>query len=157
MKFRKILLIILAIVLIVLIAVAVWALVKRQVDKKKSEEALRNINVAALSTAKEKLLGTIYYPGGKIISDATQEGSNEKATFESTDSMDGASSIYYQDLLNRYKNYDVSKKTISKDDSADGKATVITCSGQKGKITITIWTKKDGLTQIEVVTSSDFK
>jgi len=130
--------------------------VQRQ-NEKKAAAALRNVNVAALSNANEKAIATIYYPGAKVITDVAKDGSNEKAVFETTDSVDGAVNIYYQDLLNRYKTYDVTKTTTSKSDALNKKATVITCSGQTGKITITVWGKTNGMTQVEVVTSSNFK
>lgn len=156
MQFRKFLIIILGIIVVGLIIVGVWALVQKQVNKKKTNES-RTINVSSLTDPKEQKIATIMYPGGKVISDVTQDGSNQKAVFETTDSIDGAAAIYYQDLLNRYKTYDVSKKTIVKSDALNKKAIVIVCSGKTGKITVTVWGKSDGMTQVEVVTSSDFK
>ena len=156
MRFRKFLYVLLGIVFIGLIIVGIWYLVNRQMEKKKTNES-RTINVGTLSGANEQKLATLYYPGAKVISDATQDGSNQKAVFETTDSPGGAANIYYQDLLNRYKTYDVSKKVITKSDAINKQATVIVCSGKTGKITVTVWGKSNGMTQVEVVTSSDFK
>lgn len=156
MRFRKFLIIFLGVIIIGLIIVGVWSLFQKQVSKKKSNEP-RDINVSTLTEPEEQKIATIMYPGGKVIADVTQDGSNQKVIFETTDSPDGAAAIYYQDLLNRYKTYDVSKKTITRNDSLNKKAIVIVCSGKTGKITVTVWGKTDGMTQVEVVTSSDFK
>lgn len=154
MKTRKILLTILVVVLILTIITGIWAMIKHTVDKK---VALRNINVASLTGEKENNIKTIYYPGGKVISDTIKENNDYKMTIETTDSLEGATAIYYQDLLNRYKNYDVSKKSITKDDALDNKATVLVCSGETGKITMTLWPKANGMTEVNIVTSADFK
>ncbi len=152
---RKTLLIVIGVLLLGAIGTGIWYYTVKKKEEKTS--GLRNINVASLSSNEEKKIATIYYPGAKVLSDAKQEGSNNKAVFETTDSMDGAANIYYQDLLNRYKSYNVTKKTVKKTDALNKKATVITCSGKTGKITITIWAKTNGMTQVEVVTSGDFK
>lgn len=156
MRTRKILYIILGIVVVALIIVCIWALVDR-IQLKKEQAAIRNINVQALEGANEQKIGTIYYPSGKVITETAKDGTNEKAVFETTDSLQGAVGIYYQDILNRYKNYNVNQVTVTKDDALNNKAVVITCSGKTGKITITIWAKTNGMTQVEVVTSGDFK
>lgn len=156
MKLRKVLFIVLGVVVIAGIAVFIWWLAQR-LSTSKEQKAIRNINVAALKTDSEKAIGVIDYPGAKVITPAAKVGTNETAVYETTDSMDGAVGIYYQDILNRYKSYEVDKKTITKDDALGKKATVITCSGQTGTLTVTIWPETNGMTKIEVVKTSDFK
>ena len=156
MRLRKVLWVILGIVVVIGIAVGIWSIVVSR-QSNKEQKALRNINVQALSNDNEKSLGTLIYGGAKLIGEITTENSNKVANLETTDSLDGAFNIYYQDLLNRYKNYEVSKKEITKEDAVGQKAKVIIVSGATGKITTTIWTKSNGMTQIEIVTSSDFK
>lgn len=153
---RKVLWIILAIVLVVFLAVFIWWLVDRS-STKKDQTSIRNINVAPLANDSENKLGTIIYSAAKKLSEVQTEGNNDVINLETTDSLDGAFNIYYQDVLNRYKTYSVNKKDISKSDALNKIAKVITVSGQTGKITITIWAKNNGMTQIEIVTSKDFK
>lgn len=153
---RKILWLLLGVMIVGLIGTGIWWLVSRN-SLNKEQAAIRNINVAALKTDSEKAIGTIDYPGGKVITAAAKDGNNEKAVFETTDSSDGAVGIYYQDILNRYKNYSVSKKSITKDDALNKKATVVIVAGQTGTITVTIWPKSNGMTQVEIVKTSDFK
>lgn len=156
MKLRKVLWVVLAVVVIIGIVIGIWALIVSR-QSSKEQKALRNINVQALANDNEKNLGTLIYGGAKLIGEVKTENSNKVAELETTDSLDGAFNIYYQDLLNRYKNYEVSKKDITKDDAVGKKAKVIIVSGATGKITATIWSKSNGMTQIEIVTSSDFK
>lgn len=156
MKLRKVLLVILGIIIVAGILIGIWALVVSR-QEGKEQKALRNINVQALANDNEKDLGTLIYGGAKLIGEVATENNNNVANLETTDSLDGAFNIYYQDLLNRYKNYEVSKKDITKENAVGKKAKVIIVSGATGKITTTIWGKSNGMTQIEIVTSSDFK
>lgn len=156
MKLRKALLIALGVVLIIGVGVGIWLLVNK-VSTSKEQKAIRNINVGALKDDNEKKIGTIIYAGAKKDGDIKTTDNSSTATLTSTDSVDGAFNIYYQDILNRYKTYAVSKKDITKDDALNKTARVIVCSGQSGSITVTIWGKTNGLTQIEIVTTSDFK
>lgn len=153
---KKVLWIILIVVILGGAALTTYLVMnKKAVEKEK--KAARNINVQALSGTNEKMLGTIIYSGAKKQGDIKTENNTNIANLTSTDSVAGASNIYYQDLLNRYKTYDVTKKEISKNEALDKKATVIVCTGQSGKITITAWGDTKGMTQIQIVTSSDFK
>lgn len=156
MKMRKTLLIILGVVIIAGIGIGIWALFQKAAVTKE-QVTMRNINVQKLANENETKIGTIIYAGAKMLSEVKEENNNQKVNLETTDSIDGAFNIYYQDLLNRYKDYPVSKKTITKDDALDKKAKVIIVSGQTGKITVTAWPKTNGMTEIEIITSKDFK
>lgn len=153
---RKVLWIILGFIIIILLGVSIWWLSKR-ISNNKEQAAMRNINVAPLANDDEKKIGTIIYAGAKKIGEVTTVDNASTLNLTTTDSLDGAFNIYYQDVLNRYKTYSVSKKEISKSNAVNGKAKVITVSGQTGQINITIWTRTDGLCQIQIVTSNDFK
>lgn len=156
MKARKVLWIILGIVVLIGLITLIWYLAQRVAINKEQKE-IRNINVSALANDNEKKLGTIIYGATKLLGEIKEENNNQKANLETTDSLDGAFNIYYQDVLNRYKDYSVSKKTITKSEALNKEAKVITVSGQTGTITITVWARTDGMTQIEIVTSKDFK
>lgn len=156
MKLRKILLIILGVVLLCGVGMGIWALTNR-VSVSKEQKAIRNINVRSLSDDNEKKIGTVIYAGAKKDGEIKTSDTNQTVNLTTTDSVDGAFNIYYQDILNRYKSYDVTKKDITKDDALSGSARVIVCSGQTGTITVTIWGNKNGMSQIEIVTTKDFK
>lgn len=156
MKIRKILFIILGVVFIAAIAAGIWAIFQNKSVKKEQAE-IRNINVQSLESGDETKIGTIIYAGAKKDSEVKTENNNQIVNLTTTDSVDGAFNIYYQDVLNRYKTYEVSKKTISKDNALTKNARVIVVSGQTGKITITIWGDDKGMSRIEIVTSADFK
>lgn len=156
MKLRKILFIILGVIVLCAVGVGIWALSNRA-SVSKEQKTIRNINVRSLSGDNEKKIGTIIYPGAKKDSKVETEDQNQVINQTTTDSVDGAFNIYYQDILNRYKTYEVTKKDITKDDALDKSARVIVCSGQTGTITVTIWANKNGMTQIAIVTTADFK
>jgi len=156
MKLKKILLIVLAVVLLVAIGVGIWSLASRN-STSSEQKTIRNVNVRSLDGDDEKKLGTIIYAGAKKDGDLKTNDKNQTINLITTDSVDGAFNIYYQDILNRYKNYAVSKKTITKDDALDKQARVIVCAGQTGSITITIWANQGGLSHIEILTTEDFK
>lgn len=157
MKSRRVLLIILGVVVLAGIGVGIWAFVTHRTTSDNEIPELRNINVQALASDDEKKLGTIIYNGAKANGDVTTNDTKQIALLTTTDSLDGASNIYYQDLLNRYKSYGVTRKNITKDDALDKKAVEIVCTGQTGTITITLWGDTSGMTQIEIVTTKDFK
>lgn len=152
---------VLLMVIIILIAVIgiTWAIYNKYQPDSVAQEAepTRNINVQALSGADESQIGTIVYAGAKLVGEMVSDNDKRVATLETPDSLDGAFNIYYQDLLNRYKSYKVDKTEISKDDALGGKAKVMTVHGETGTIVVTVWPKTDGMTQIEIVTSTDFK
>lgn len=156
MKLRKVLLIILGVAVLCAVGVGIWTLVNK-VSTSKEQKTIRNINVRSLSGDNEKKIATIIYPGAKKDTEVKTQGQNQVVNLTTTDSVDGAFNIYYQDILNRYKTYEVTKKDITQDDALNKKARVIVCSGQTGTITVTIWANKNGMTQIEIVTTSDFK
>lgn len=156
MKLRKVLWIILGVIVIFAIGTGIWTLTKKS-SASKQQEAIRNINVRSLSGDNEKKIGTIIYPGTKSEVKVKTDNKNQTVNLATTDSVDGAFNIYYQDILNRYKTYSVTKKDITKDDALNKIAHVIVCSGQTGTITVTIWADKSGMTQIEIVTTQDFK
>jgi len=157
MKLRKVLLIILGVVVLAGISVGIWAFVSHRSTSDNEIPEVRNINVQALASDDEKKLGTIIYNGAKANGDVTTYDARQVALLTTTDSLDGAFNIYYQDLLNRYKSYRVTKKDITKDDALDNKAKELVCYGQTGTITIIIWGDTLGMTQIEIITSKDFK
>jgi len=155
---KKWLLIVLGILVVVLIVVGFLTGWGKNITWFGQEKKSEKINVQALSDPKEQKLGTILYPGAKMTSgDVKEENGVQKATFETTDTLDGAANIYYQDLTNRYPSYSVSKKESKKTDALNQKSIVLTCKGETGKIQITIWGDKNGLTQIEVATDKSFK
>lgn len=156
MKLRKVLLIILGIIALISIGMGIWSLTDR-VFVTQEQKTIRNTNVRTLNNDSEKKIGTIIYAGAKKDSEVKTEGQNQVLMLSATDSVDGAFNIYYQDILNRYKTYDVTKKGISKDDALDKSARVIVCTGQSGSITVTIWANRNGMTQIEIATTTNFK
>lgn len=156
MKIKKVLLVILGVVLLIAIGIGIWMLVSK-VSVSKEQKSIRNINVRTLNDDNENKIGTIIYAGAKKDGEVKTDGNNQVVNLTTTDSVDGAFNIYYQDILNRYKTYNVTKRDITKDDALDKKARVIVCSGQTGTITITIWANKNGMSQIEIVTTADFK
>lgn len=156
MKLRRILWIILGVVVIAALGVGIWALANR-VSVSKEQKAIRNINVRSLADESEKAIGTIIYAGAKKDSEVKATDSDQTINLTTTDSVEGAFNIYYQDILNRYKTYDVTKKTIAKSEALNKEARVIVCSGQSGTITATIWGDTKGMTHVEIVTSKDFK
>lgn len=156
MKLKKVLLIILGVVVIIAIVVGIWYLVQKN-QTKNEQSALRNINVQALSSTDEKSIGTIIYAGAKKDGEIKIENGNSILNLTTTDSVDGAFNIYYQDILNRYKTYSVSKKVVTKDDALNKTSKVIVVSGQVGTITITVWGNDKGMSRIQIVTTSDFR
>ncbi|AKM82775.1 TPA: hypothetical protein DD449_00435 [Candidatus Berkelbacteria bacterium] len=156
MKFRKILFVVLGILVIAAIVTVVWSLVQNK-NLKNEQTAIRNVNVQSLTSDDEKKVGTIIYAGAKKDGEVVTTNGNQTINLTSTDSVDGAFNIYYQDVLNRYKTYSVNKKEVSKSDALNKISRVITVSGQTGKITITVWGDNKGVTHIQIVTTSDFK
>jgi len=156
MKLRKVLLIVLTVILFVAVGVGIWSLINKN-STSKEQEAMRNINVRSLSDDNEKKIGTIIYAGAKKDSEVAVDDKNQVINLTTTDSVDGAFNIYYQDILNRYKTYSVTKKDITKNDALNKKARVIICSGQTGTITVTVWGNAKGMSQIEIVTTKDFR
>ena len=156
MKLRKVLLIILGIIVLAAIGVGIWSFSNKS-SVLEEQKVIRNINVRPLANDNEKKIGTVIYPGAKDDSKVETENQNQVVNLTTTDSVDGAFNIYYQDILNRYKTYEVTKKDITKNDALNQKARVIVCSGQTGTITITLWPTVDGLTQIKISTTQDFK
>jgi len=156
MKLRKVLLIIFGVIILCAVGVGIWALVNKA-SISKEQKTIRNINVRSLNGDNEKKIGTIIYPGTKSEVKVKTDNKNQTVNLATTDSVDGALNIYYQDILNRYKTYSVTKKDITKADALNKSARVIVCSGQTGTITVTIWADKSGMTQIEIVTTQDFK
>lgn len=156
MKFRKVL-------WIVLIAIAVCAIVTgiyfaiQNKKQDKEQSSLRNINVQTLAAGDEQKIGTIIYAGAKIDGKLASDSKTQTVNLTTTDSLEGATNIYYQDVLNRYKNYNVTKRAVTKSDAINKTSNVITVTGQSGKITITVWGDNKGITHIQIVTSSDFK
>lgn len=116
--------------------------------------ALKNENpvkVRGLQNDKETAIGTILYPG--IESKNVEILSNnlaQKVTFDVKDSLAGVVHIYTQDLLNRYPNATCTQKEISKNDALNNQATVITCTKGSGKITVTSFANKNGLTSVTI-------
>jgi len=159
MKMKKGAWIAVAVIIVACLVAGIWRLKtgeKVAVVEDEAEPA-RNINVAALSGDEESQIKTVIYAGAKLQGEVANDGKNSVANLETTDSSDGAFNIYYQDLLNRYKEYKVDKKEITKDDALGGKAKVIVAHGTTGTIVVTVWPKTNGMTQIEIVTSADFK
>lgn len=156
MKQNKVLFIVLGVLVLIGLIIAIWFL-SAHFATKKEQTNLRNINVAALKSDDEKKLGTIIYDGAKKDGDIKIENGNSVVNLTTTDSVEGAFNIYYQDILNRYKTYNVSKKDVTKDDAIDKTAKVIVASGQSGTITVTIWGDNKGMSHIQIVTTSDFK
>lgn len=159
LKMNKQTWIVIGIILIVCVGVGVWRVTtnRQKGEVIPGEEPARNINVSALSSDNENQIKTIIYAGAKLQGEITTSDNNKVATLETTDSEDGAFNIYYQDLLNRYKSYKVDKTEITKDDALGGKAKKITVHGTEGTITVVVWPKTNGMTQIEIATSADFQ
>ena len=106
---------------------------------------------------KEKEMGTIFYPGTKSEEILVQRNNlAKKITFEVTDSTSGVINIYAQDLLNRYPEASVTQKEIKKESSLSKKATVLTCTRQAGRITVTAWPNANGLTSVEIEKENSF-
>lgn len=115
------------------------------------------IKVGELKDDNEKAIGTIIYPGVENETvEILKNNLAQKVTFEVTDSLDGVINIYAQDLLNRYANASVARKEIKKSEALNQKATVLTCSSQTGKITVTIWSNNKGLTSVEIEKENSF-
>ena len=158
MKLRKSLLMILGVILLVGIGVGIWYFLdKKATSETAKDEPARNINVQALGSDDEKKIGTIIYGGAKLDGEIKTGSKDQTVNLITTDSLDGAFNIYYQDITNRYKTYSVTKKDITKDDALNQKARVMVCTGVTGKITVTVWGDTSGMTHIEIVTSKDFK
>ena len=154
MRTRKVLLIILGILILVIISIFIYDQTNQYIEEK--AETNTNINVAVLSSDKEQSLGTIIYSGTNIINDFKSDNNINSIILETPDSLTGAANIYYQDLLNRYKNLDVDKKQIKKDGALNNKATEISCKTSNGKIAVTVWQTKEGKTQIEIKNDKNY-
>ncbi len=165
MRSAKVLITILVVLAVIFISVVVYVAISdknigetfKRKNQESSQEKTPEITVSDLTDDKEVAIGTIIYPGVDKVSEIQALNDTKIATFEVTDSVDGAANIYYQDLYNRYLKYNVEKKEITKQDALDKKAIQITCTGETGKITITVWGKTNGMTVVQIQTSTDFK
>ena len=154
MKLRKFLMKVLVVLLIISAGIAVYQITK---DIIRDEDVIsRNIVVANLKDADEQSLGTIIYSGATKLGPISQTGNVKTILLGSKDSVAGTAHIYYQDLLNRYKNNDVIKKQITFDGALDKEATEISSVTPIGKITVTIWQTEAGVTQIEIKNDGDY-
>lgn len=141
---RKRLLIVLGLLIVVVAGLAIWNFSGGLPVQIKNTTPT---TVGALQTDQEKALGTIIYPGAKTLSGSF---------FEVPDSLDGVVGIYSQDLVNRYPNYSVTKRTIRQADALNKRAIVLTCSGPSGKITLKAWATKTGFTDFEIAKEGSF-
>jgi hypothetical protein len=114
------------------------------------------VNVNPLSD-QEKDLGTIIYSSAKMKGEVTKTSSQASATFESPDTLNGVIRIYEQDLLSRYRNYDLRKDDIQKSDALKGQATKLTLEGKVGSITVTAWPTTDGTTDFTITRNLNFQ
>lgn len=106
------------------------------------------VTVRELKDATEKALGTIIYPSAGQIPKVEEQNAASQTSFEVPDSIDGVVGIYSQDLLNRYPKNNLTLKSIKRDDSLGGKASVLTSESAGGKLMITAWANKNGFTSI---------
>jgi len=123
-------------------------------------EKLKNDNpivVGDLTKDTEKILGTIVYPGvNELNLIIDKSDTSDSTSFQVKDSPDGVANIYAQDLLNRYPTNEVSRYTANEEDSINGKATIISSASPKGKLTVTTWSSKNGLTSVRIEKSNTF-
>lgn len=152
-KTTKMLLIVLAVLAIAVIVFGGWSYFGGPARTLKNKMP---IVVSQLTDEREIALGTIIYPGAKIISQIQKDGSMTKASFEVPDSFDAVINTYAQDLLNRYPEFKATKQSIRKDEALNNLATVLTISSPTGKIIITSWPNLQGLTTFEILKDNNF-
>lgn len=156
-KARIYVLVALGVLVVAFIVLAVWVRL-RPVTADQNPEPARNINVETLAGDNEERLGTLIYSGARLEGEVRQDDAGSQvADLVTPDTAQGAFNIYYQDLVNRYKAYKVDKKDVTKDDAYGGKAKEITVTGAEGTLDVLIWPRADGMAQIQIRTSSNFK
>lgn len=144
---RKTLLIVAGILVVAAIGLGIWLYYGGPSAKIKNENPIK---VAELSSESEETLGTILYPGAKVISELSKTDGVAKATFETDNSLEGVINIYSQDLVNRYPNDSISRQNSRKKDTLNNTAITLTCSTKTAKITVTAWATKEGMTEFEI-------
>lgn len=152
------LIVVLGVLVIAVLGLMLYGSINKQSVFNIFPEKLKNTNPTKVATldSREENIGTVIYSAAKVIGDIKNINDKYITELELTDSVDGVTNIYAQDLLNRYPDLSVTKQVNSFSDATDNKSTILKCKGKSGSITITVWSKKNGKTAVKIEKDASF-